>query len=161
MSKDTTLDRIDCEIVAAMQNNARLTNKELAAQVGLAPSSCLSRVKKLVDHDVLRGFHADVDPGALGIGLEAMITIRLSQHSRELYKALRAHVLSLPEGLHAYHISGADDFLVHVAVRDTKHLHDLIIDSFASREEVTNIETALIFEHVRSPMSPNYIDSAK
>ena len=67
------LDRIDREIVAALQNNARLSNKELAAAVGLAPSSCLERVRKLQDGGVLRGYHAEVDPAALGVELEVEV----------------------------------------------------------------------------------------
>ena len=107
---------------------------------------------------MLRGFHADVDLAALGVGLEAMITLRLRRHSRKLYKALRAHVVSRPEVLACFHVSGTDDFLLHVAVRDTKHLHDLNIDAFASREEVAHISTALIFEHTRTATVPNYLD---
>lgn len=60
------LDRIDCGILAALQNDGRLSNKELAARVGLAPSSCLARVRRLREGGVLRGVHADVDPRALG-----------------------------------------------------------------------------------------------
>ena len=76
------LDRIDYEIVRRLRNNARLSNKELAAEVGLAPSSCLVRVRGLERDGVLRGYHADVDPGSLGVRLQAMISIRLQRHSR-------------------------------------------------------------------------------
>jgi DNA-binding Lrp family transcriptional regulator len=144
------LDRIDREIVAALTNNARLSNKEIAARVGLAPSSCHERVKRLITTGVLRGFHADVDPAALGLGLEAMISVRMREHSREKYDHFRAHLLSLPEVAGIYHTSGENDFLVHVRVRDAHHLRDFAIDSIITREEVGHIETGLIFEHVRA-----------
>ena len=96
MAKDD-LDRTDFEILAHLQKNARLSNKELAARVGLAPSSCLERVRRLVERRVLRGFHADVDPAALGIEIEAMIAVRLVRHSRKDVDQFRAHVMGLPE----------------------------------------------------------------
>ena len=74
------LDRIDHEILVALQKNARLSNKELAAEIGLAPSSCLARVNRLIREGVIRGFHAEVDPKALGIGIEALVFVRVVRH---------------------------------------------------------------------------------
>ena len=93
----TALDRIDFDILAELQNNARISNKELAGRVGLAPSSCLQRVRRLGQAGVVRGYHADIDPAALGIGLEAMVSVRLQQHSLDLVEAFQEHLLSLPE----------------------------------------------------------------
>jgi DNA-binding Lrp family transcriptional regulator len=76
-----------------------------------------------------------------------MIGVRMSEHSRHLVDAFLEYVLTLPEVLQIYHVAGADDFLVHVAVRDTQHLRDLALDSFTTRTEVDRIETRLIFEH--------------
>lgn len=147
--RERELDRIDREIVAALANNARLSNKELAARVGLAPSSCLERFRSLVRDGVLTGFHAAVDAKALGLTLEAMISVRLKQHTRENFEEFRAHLQGLPEVLDAYHVAGANDFLVHVRVADADHLRDFAIDAFTTRPEVGHLETALVFEHVR------------
>jgi DNA-binding Lrp family transcriptional regulator len=76
-----------------------------------------------------------------------MIGVRMSEHSRHLVDAFLDYVLTLPEVLQIYHVAGADDFLVHVAVRDTQHLRDLALDSFTTRTEVDRIETRLIFQH--------------
>lgn len=154
MTPQFPLDRIDFAILAALQNDGRLSNKELAAQVGLAPSSCLARVKRLVDSGILRGFHADIDPRALGVGLQALISVRLAQHSRELLESFRAHVLTLPETLALFHVAGADDFLVHVAVRDADHLRDLALDAFTRRREVARLETSLVFEYTHKGTLP-------
>jgi DNA-binding Lrp family transcriptional regulator len=148
------LDRTDVAILDALQKNARLSNKELAAKVDLAPSSCLQRVRRLLEAGVLRGFHADVDPAAIGVGIEAMVMVRLSRHSRETVEAFREHVLSLPRVVTAYHVSGSHDFLVLVAVRDAHHLRDFVLDAFTSRREVARIETALVFEQTRAPSLP-------
>ena len=144
------LDRIDRQIVARLQKDARTTNKELAAAVGVAPSTCLERVRRLSDDGVLRGYHANVDPRAVGVGLQAMISIRLGQHSRTRVEAFEAHALGLDEVVQVFHTAGAADFLVHVAVRDTAHLRELALAAFTERPEVARIETSLLFSHRRT-----------
>lgn len=154
---NTPLDRTDHEILRELANDARISNKELAARVRLAPSTCLERVRRLKEAGVLSGFHAEIDPAALGIGLQAMIAVRLRQHSRANFDALRAHFLSLPEVVSLFHVGGSEDFLVHVAVRDTERLRALAWESFTARPEVAHIETSLIFEHARSRVLPRFL----
>lgn len=151
-----TLDRIDRQIVAALQNNARLSNKELAALIGLAPSSCLERVRKLQDNGVLRGYHADVAPAALGAELQAMVAIRMREPSRDRIEAFRARALGHQEVIAVYYLAGATDFLIHVAVRGPEHLRDLVIEVFSTPGEVDRVETSLIFDHERRWMMPAY-----
>ncbi len=152
----TALDRTDFEILALLQKDARLSNKELAAAIGLAPSSCLARVQRLRREGVLKGFHAFVDPAALGVTLQALIAVRLRQHSREKVRAFTKHVLALREVVALYHVTGAVDFQVHVAVKGTDHLRDLALDAFTSRAEVESIQTALLFQTVWKDTWPEY-----
>jgi DNA-binding Lrp family transcriptional regulator len=154
------LNRIDFAILAALQKDARLSNKELAARVGLAPSSCLERVRRLRETGVLTGFRALVEPGALGIAMQALVFVRLARHARQQVKAFRQHALSLPEAIALYHVAGQHDFLVHVGVRDANHLRDLAMDAFTSRREVARIETHLIFEHAPRPALPVLVEAA-
>jgi DNA-binding Lrp family transcriptional regulator len=158
MRPHDALDRFDVAILAALRSNARISNKRLAETVGLAPSTCLERVRRLVELDVLEGFHADVDMSALGLGMQAMIAVRMSEHSRELVDSFRSYVLTLPEVLRLYHVAGADDFLVHVAVRDAQHLRDLALDAFTTRREVDRIETRLIFDHMATWRLPGEVE---
>jgi DNA-binding Lrp family transcriptional regulator len=151
-----SLDPVDLQILALLQRDARTSNKELAAAVGLAPSSTLARVRKLEEDGVLRGAHADVDPAALGIGLEAMVVIRLHAHSRAGVEAFHQHLRDLPEVVATWYVGGVDDFLVHVLVRDTRHLHDLLMDQVTSRSEVARVRTELIFAHTRRWVLPAY-----
>jgi DNA-binding Lrp family transcriptional regulator len=150
------LDRIDSRILVELQNNARLSNKELAARVGLAPSSCLERVRRLETSGALRGYHAEVDPGVLGIGLEALISVKLHQHSRDLVEAFRGDILDDPEVIEVYHLAGTTDFLIHVMVRDPEHLRNLAMDRISSRPEVAHLETALVFEHLKGKVLPDF-----
>lgn len=155
------LDRIDFVIVEHLQNDARLSNKELAAAVGLAPSSCLARVQRLRAGGVIKGARAEVDPDALGVGLQALIAVQLRQHSRAQVKAFWKHVMGLPEVLSAFHVAGTHDFQVHVAVRDAHHLRDLALDAFTTRPEVAHIQTSLIFECATGKVMPNYRKPAR
>jgi DNA-binding Lrp family transcriptional regulator len=152
------LDRTDYEIVRLLRNNARMPNKEIADAVGLAPSTCLVRVRLLQKMGAITGFKAEVNPAALGVGLQAMISVRLKRHYKPDVEAFREHALSLPEVVRFYHVAGPIDFLVHVWTRDSEHLRDLAMTAFTSREEVSHIETELIFEHVSSRELPSFLD---
>ena len=149
------LDRIDSGIVMALQNNARLSNKELAANVGLSPSACLERVRRLRERGVLVGFVADVDPEALGIGLQAMVAVKLKNHARSSFTALIDHLMSLPEVIAIYELAGDDDLLVHVVCRDASHLRDFIADAVGARTEHHQLVTSLVYEHHRKRGLPD------
>lgn len=154
---DRTLDQIDIEILTALQNEARISNKELAAHIGLAPSSCLERVRRLEEEGRILGYHARVDESALGVGIQALVLVGLERHSRELVDAFRAHLQTLPQVVATYHLAGRHDFLLHVVARDPDHLRDLALDAFTTRPEVGHIETLLIYEHRRRGALPSYV----
>jgi DNA-binding Lrp family transcriptional regulator len=151
------LDRTDRALVAALQNNARISNKDLAAQVGLAPSTCLERVRALRARGVVRGFHADVDHAALGRSLEAMVAVRVRPHSRENVDRFWRYVLALPEVVEVFHVTGADDFLVHVGVADMDGLRNFVLDRLTVRPEVAHVESHLIYaQERRATLEPLY-----
>jgi DNA-binding Lrp family transcriptional regulator len=152
------LDRIDLEIVRLLRNNARLSNRDLAQSVGLAPSTCLVRTRQLQKEGVITGFKAEVNASLLGVGLQAMIAVRLKRHFKPDVEAFRQHALDLPEVVRLYHVAGPIDFLAHVWARDPEHLRDLAMTAFTARKEVSHIETELIFEHVGSHELPDFLD---
>ena len=149
-----TLDRIDYKILSLLRNNARISNKAIAAKVGLAPSTCLVRIRILQTSGVISGFYAELNPGSMGAALQAMISIRLRRHFKPDVEAFRSHALSLPEVVQLYHVAGPVDFMLHVWTRDSDHLRDLAMTAFTSRKEVAHIETELLFEHIRSAEVP-------
>lgn len=154
MSDLADLDRTDFELLALLQNDARLTVKQLAARVGLAPSSTHGRLRQLWASGVLRGLHAEVDPRALGIGIEALLMIELAKHARGTVDAFLDTVAEIPEVCSAHLITGRYDLIVHVATRDTTHLKNLALDRFTSQPEVTRIETSIIYEARRRHQLP-------
>lgn len=152
------LDRIDFALLWLLRKNARLPNKDLAERVGIAPSTALERVRRLRESRTLLGFHAEITPAAIGIGLQALVSVRLAQHSRTLLDGFQAHLHALPEVLAFYHVAGADDFLVHVGVRDSAHMREFALSAFTERPEVARIETRLIFEFQRNTELPGQLE---
>lgn len=146
------LDEIDVALIRRLQEDGRTSNKELAAEVGLAPSSCLERVRRLRDDGILLGTHAAVEPASVGVVLQAMVVIRLRSHEQESWDALRQALLDRTEVVALFHLAGADDLLVHVACRDTDHLRDLVMQGIGAHHAVRQVETSLVFEHVRRPL---------
>ncbi len=152
-SKSQPLDALDRAIVRHLANDARMSNKELAAKIGLAPSSCLQRVRRLERDGVLKGYHASIDLPKVGLGLQAMVSLRLVRSSSAGFQEVRSYLVELPEVLAVYHMAGSDDFLVHVVAEDVEHLRGVVVQRIASRDEVGHLETNIIFEHVRSYIS--------
>jgi DNA-binding Lrp family transcriptional regulator len=99
---------------------------------------------------VIRGFHADVDLAALGRPLQAMVAIRIGAHSRDEIDRFRAMVPRLPGVLSLFHVSGANDYLLHVAAESPDALRDFVLDHLTADPAVVHAETSLIFEHVRA-----------
>lgn len=127
-----------------------MPNNALASVVGIAPSTCLARVRALRGSGVIRGFHAEVDFAALGRGLQAMVAVRMQSGARNRLAAFAQRIVARPEVLDVYFVAGADDFLVHVAVEDTDALREFVLEQLSAHPEVALTETSLIFEHVRT-----------
>ena len=125
------LDDLDFKIIKALQGNARLSNKELAARVHLSPSSCLERSRRLREAGVLESFFTRVDAKAVGVSLQAMIAVKLERHSQASREGFRECALGREEVVALYHVTGGNDFLIHVAVRDTEHLRRLIVEELS------------------------------
>lgn len=147
------LDHIDQRIVATLRSQGRLPNNALADKVGVAASTCLTRLRGLVDRGVIAGFHAEVDPAWFGRPIQAMIAVRLRGDARGAINEFSDRLAGMPEVLNVYFLAGADDFHVHVASRDTDDLRAFVVDNLSSAPEVALTETNLIFEHKRGRLA--------
>ncbi|MEW2633928.1 Lrp/AsnC family transcriptional regulator [Streptomyces sp. NPDC048389] len=146
MADSVALDPIDLQILRLLQNDARTTYRDLAAEVGVAPSTCLDRVARLRRSGVILGHRLALDPARLGRGLQALLSVQVRPHRRELIGPFVERIRALPESLALFHLTGPDDYLVHVAVTDMADLQRLVIDEFTSQREVARVETRLIFQ---------------
>jgi DNA-binding Lrp family transcriptional regulator len=144
------LDSIDRALLIELQKDARQTNKGLAEKVGVAPSTCLERVRELRARGVVTGFRADVDPAAIGLPMQAILSIQQRTSNREATEMLLADLAGLPETVRVTALTGTTDFIVHVAVRDMLHLRDLVW-GLIERPEVGRVQSSLVFEHAEGP----------
>lgn len=142
------LDRVDRELLRHLERDARIPNNALAELVGIAPSTCLGRVRSLRARGVIRGYHADIDPASTGHPLQAMISVRLHSAARSRLGEFVDWVCALSEIRDVYFLAGADDYLLHVATADSASLRDLVL-TLNEHPDVAGTETSLIFDHVR------------
>jgi DNA-binding Lrp family transcriptional regulator len=143
------VDRIDRTILGILAKNARITNKELASSVGLSQSACLERARRLTERGILRGAHAEIDPAALGIGVQALVAVQLKRHTRKAVAAFEHKAISLPQVLTLFHVTGRNDYVVHTVSQDMDHLRDFTLDAITSLPEVQRVETSLVFRTTR------------
>jgi DNA-binding Lrp family transcriptional regulator len=143
------LDDVDHRILRVLARDARVPNNALAEEVGIAPSTALGRVRALRERGVIRGYHADIDPVALGRPIQAMISVRLQSHARGHLSSFAAQVAELPEVLNVFFLAGAVDFYVHIAAASTEHLRDFVVVNLSGNPDVAVTETSLIFDHIR------------
>lgn len=143
------LDETDRRILRELIRDARIPNNTLAARAGIAPSTCLGRVRSLRERGVIRGYHADVDQAALGRPLQAMIAVRLQSGSRGHIRGFVGGMARLPEVLNVFFLAGKDDFLLHVAATSSQDLRDFV-EKLSSNADIAYTETSLIFEHIRA-----------
>jgi DNA-binding Lrp family transcriptional regulator len=145
----TDLDAVDHAILRALQDDARQTNRDLARAVDVSPSTSSERLRALKAEGVVRGFHADVDLRALGRHVQALIAITVRPPNRRQIEAFRTWVSDLPEVVGVFVVSGDSDFLLHVAVPDTDTLYAFVIDHLTQRAEVADVNTSVVYEHLR------------
>ena len=158
MIASADFDRIDRAILTLLAKNARTTNKELAAAVGLSQSACLERVRRLEERGALRGAHADVDPSAFGIGVQAFVSVQLKRHTRAAVARFETSALALPQVVALYHVTGRTDYFAHAVAQDMEHLRDFTLDAITSLPEVSRVETSLLFRGTTKPAWPDLTD---
>jgi len=144
------MDKIDKTILRELAEDGRLANNALATRVGVAPSTALTRVKSLVDRRVITNFTIDVDPGSMGYPVQAIIALQLRTHHKSEVLGFAERIARLPAVIQTFHVSGGEDFLVHVAVADAQSLRSFILDSLTSDPSVSHARTHLVFEHQRN-----------
>jgi DNA-binding Lrp family transcriptional regulator len=145
------LDSVDRGILRELSDNPELTNKALAARLGIAESTCAYRLRALRDNGVITGRRLDVDTRTLGYPLQAVIKVRLGSHSKEHVEKLYDDLVRTPGVIQAFHVAGADDFHLYVAVEDAEALRDFVLQHVTVHRVVRQTETLLVFELREGP----------
>jgi DNA-binding Lrp family transcriptional regulator len=142
------LDELDTAILRELQSDARKTNREVAAAVGVSPTTALDRTRALRRRGVIRGALLDVDLAAIGRPVQALIAVRVRPPSRPVIERFRTWASGLPDTLGVYVTTGTEDFIVHVAVPDNDALYEFVIDKLTQRPEVADVRTSIVYEHL-------------
>jgi Lrp/AsnC family transcriptional regulator, leucine-responsive regulatory protein len=144
MTLERTLDPIDLQILDQLQANARETQADIARAVGLAPSAVLERIRKLEARGVVRGYGAQINPKALGLGLLAFVAVQSHESSsdHDIAKALT----ECPEVLEVHHVAGDDCYLIKVRAHDAEHLGQLLRTRFGRIPGVRSTRTTIVLE---------------
>jgi DNA-binding Lrp family transcriptional regulator len=141
------VDELDTAIIQHLQTHARQTNRELARVVGVAPSTCLERVRSLRERGVITGYHAEISLAALNRAVQALLQVR--PLSRNVIDGFKTYLMGLPEVVSVFVVAGGDDFLVHVAVPSVDSLHAFLMDKFSGRREIVGFRSSIIYQHAR------------
>ncbi|QUR67020.1 Lrp/AsnC family transcriptional regulator [Mycobacterium spongiae] len=147
--RSAELAEVDRRILALLHSDARIANNALAEAVGIAPSTCHGRLRRLLDLGVIRGFYADIDPVAVGMPLQAMVSVNLQSNARGNIRSFIQQIRRKRQVMDVYFLAGADDFILHVAARDTDDLRSFVVDNLNADANVAGTQTSLIFEHLR------------
>lgn len=143
-----SLDKLDTAIVRALQSDARRSNRDVAAAVGVSPTTALDRTRALRERGVIRGASLDLDLAAIGRPVQAMIAVRVRPPTRANIEAFREWSVSLPETLDVFVTSGTEDFLILVGVPNNEALYAFVIDRLTERPELVDVRTSVVYEHL-------------
>ena len=145
------LDRYDKQILEALQDNGRLSNQELADRIGLSPSPCLRRVRRLEESGLIRAYRALLQARSLGLNLMAFIQISMDRHTPERFANFEKHVAACPEILECHLITGQDaDYLLKVIVADMDAFQSLLLERITRIEGVTGVHSSFV---MKSPVN--------
>ncbi len=143
------MDAIDRRIIAALQENARLTNQELAERVGLSPSPCLRRLRKLEADGILRGYRAQIDQQRYGLPINVFVSIRLERQTDAAIRAFEQAIQDLDEVQECYLMTGARDYLLRVVSQSLESYERFVRERLTRIEGIASIESSFAFNQVK------------
>jgi DNA-binding Lrp family transcriptional regulator len=144
-----SLDTFDLKMLAALQDDGRLTNQQLADLIGLSASQCSRRRMRLEEEKVIAGYHADLAGEALGFHLIAFIHITLATHSPDNAKKFRALVNRVDDIQEAYSLTGDADYVLKVVLRDLKDLSGLVNDVLMPHQSVAHVRSSIVLDRLK------------
>ncbi|GAA3592127.1 Lrp/AsnC family transcriptional regulator [Klugiella xanthotipulae] len=147
-SNPIRLDAIDRVILRELTRDARVPNNVLAATAGIAPSTCINRVRALQESGVITGFHAHINLESVGISLFALISVRIHSHARHRMREIARALGRLGNVQSVFFLGGERDFLLHVACETPSQLRDFITEHLGADPAVSNTQTNIVFEHL-------------
>jgi len=151
------LDDLDRRILEIVRSDGRISNSALAEAAGVAPSTAHVRLRSLVDRGVITGFLASIDQSSLGLPLQAIIGVTLRPGARqESITRFSEEVRKLPQVLQVFFLGGADDFIVHIAVRDSSAIREFVVEHLSAQPSVASTRTSIVFDYHRNGVAGSF-----
>lgn len=144
------LDRTDRQILAVLRQEGRISNLELAERVGLSPTPCSRRVKRLEESGVIAGYAAKINQAALDQGIDVLINLRLTPQTPDVIETFIAAIDKLPEIKECLLVTGNLDYVLKVRTSDVEALRDFVLTELKSIPGVSETSTMLILDRVKS-----------
>ena len=138
------LDKIDRNILEILQANAKITNAQLAIEIGLSPAPTLERVKKLEKRGVISSYHAKLDTAKLGIGVTTFVLVSLKAHSKKHLEHFVNFINLIPEVIECHHITGSGDFILKIISKDINAYQSLMLEKVSDIEGVDNLQSMIV-----------------
>lgn len=137
------LDHIDLKILKSLQKNGRITNVELAENVGITAPPCLRRVRALEEEGYIQGYHADLDAGKMGYGLVVFAMVGLHSQAESDLMAFEEMVMRLPLVREAYMLNGEIDFILKIVAKDLAEFQSFLTSELTPAPNVASVKTSL------------------
>lgn len=137
------MDAFDLKLLDALQRDGRLTNNELAERVGLSPSQCSRRRTALEEAGAIRGYHAALEPDAIGFGVIAFVQVTLATHSPDNSRRFQQLISRVEEVQECFAVTGEADYLVKMVARDLPSLAALLNEVFLPHEAVAHVRSSI------------------
>lgn len=141
------IDDIDRTLIAQLQADSRMTNSRLAQAAGIAESTCVVRVRSLVSRGIITRFTTQLDPKALGLGLQALISVNIRPGARTHLPEFRDEIRKMPHVVQVFFLGGAEDFIIHLLARDSDDVRDFVLENLSANPAVASTRTSMVFEH--------------
>lgn len=148
--QNPTLDAIDRRIVMALQADARLSNVDLAATVGLSPSPCLRRVKRLEREGYIEGYRASLRRDRVGLGLSVFVGVKIDGHANERALVFERAVSAMPEVIACHLIAGEADYLLEVVVPDLQGYQRFLVGKLLNLAAVREVKSNIAIQTVKA-----------
>ena len=144
------LDAIDRRIIAALQADGRLSNVELADRVGLSPSPCLRRVKRLEREGYIEAYRATLQRGRIGLGFTVFVEVKIEGHANERAEAFQDAIVAMPEIVACHLVTGAADYLLEVVVPDLEHYQRFLVVKLLSLPIVREVRSNIAIQTLKA-----------
>jgi Lrp/AsnC family transcriptional regulator, leucine-responsive regulatory protein len=144
------LDAIDRRIVAALQENGRLTNVELADRIGLSPSPCLRRVKRLESEGYIQAYRAVLERKRVGLGLTVFVGVKIEAHANDKAEAFQQAVAAMPETVSCHLVAGDIDYLLEVVATDLDHYQRYLVEKLLNLPIVREVRSNIVLQPVKA-----------